>query len=380
MRRWKWGVVPVAVALLATGCGTGTEELTGAAPTASSSGGVSLAGACPATVVVQSNWYPQAEDGALYRLLGGSLDVDRNRKRVTGSLVSDGVDTGVRLEIRSGGPAAGNVPAVGLAYTDPSITLATADTDQVIQVAGRQPVKAVVAQLDRSPVVLMFDPAQHPFTSIADIGQTDTRVLYFPNATYMEYLTSSGILRKSQVDPGYQGSPDRWVAARGSIVQQGFLTNEPYAYENELPAWDKPVKALLVADVGYPVYPETLTVRTDREAELAPCLKLLVPVIQRSIGAYAADPTATNDLIVRLVKDFQGYPYSAERAAYAVKAMADGKIVGNGPNGTVGDFDTARSQRLLDIVGQIFARTVPKGLTPGDITTNAYVDRSIGMG
>jgi hypothetical protein len=380
--RARWGVVPIAVALLATACGGGTEELTGAAPTASTSAGASLAGVCPETVVVQSNWYPQAEDGALYRLLGGKLTVDTDRRRVSGALVSDGKDTGVRLEIRSGGPAAGNVPAVGLLYTDPSITLATADTDQVIQVAGRQPVKAVVAQLDRSPVVLMFDPAQHKFRSVADIGRTDTKVLYFPNSTYMEYLTATGILRKSQVDAGYTGSPDRWVAARGSIVQQGFLTNEPYAYEKELPAWDKPVGWVLVADVGYPVYPEALTVKASREAELAPCLKRLVPVVQRSISAYAADPVATNDLIVRLVKDFRGYPYSAARAAYAVKVMAEQKIVGGGGNATVGDFDQARTTRLLGIVTPIFAanRTpVPAGLTADQVTTNAYIDRSIGM-
>ena len=121
------------------------------------------------------------------------------------------------------------------------------------------------------------------------------------------------------MDSGYAGTPDRWVAARGSIVQQGFLTNEPFAYEHELPAWDKKVAWLLVADAGYPVYPETLTVRADREPQLAPCLHRLVPLIQRSAAGYLADPTATNALIVRLAKDFTAYPYSAERAAYAVR-------------------------------------------------------------
>lgn len=371
------------MALLAAGCAGGTEELTGAAPTASSSSaGVRLAGACPDTVVVQSNWYPQAEDGALYRLLGGSLTVDTQRRRVSGALVAGGADTGVRLEIRSGGPAAGNVPAVSLLYTDSSITLATADTDQVVQVAARQPVTAVVAQLDRSPVVLMYDPAQHDFRSIEDIGKTDTKVLYFPGATYMDYLIGSGALKKSQVDAGYGGAPDRWVASRGSIVQQGFLTNEPYAYQKELPSWNKPVKWFLVADAGYPVYPEALTVRTGRQAELAPCLKLLVPVIQRSIAAYVADPGPTNDLIVRLVKDFRGYPYSAERAAYAVRAMKEHEIVGNGSDATVGDFDPARTARLLEVVRPIFAedRTpVPAGLTPDQVTTNAYIDRSVAL-
>ena len=61
--------------------------------------------------------------------------------------------------------------------------------------------KAVVAPLERSPVVLMFDPAQHSFRAISDIGKTDTRVLYFQGATYMDYLVGSGQLKRSQVDP-----------------------------------------------------------------------------------------------------------------------------------------------------------------------------------
>lgn len=374
----------VAVALTAAGCSGGPQEpVTGARPTASASGASSLAGVCPQTVVIQSNWWPQAEDGSIYRLLGGELDVDAGRKRVTGALVAEGVDTGVRLEIRSGGPANGFVPAATVPFTDESVLLATADTDQVAQLAATRRVKAVVAPLEKSPVVLMFDPARHRFRTVADIGRTDLRVLYFQGATYMDYLVGSGQLKRSQVDAGYTGNPDRWVAAGGNLVQQGFLTNEPFAYENELPAWNKKVAWLLVADAGYPVYPETLVVRADREQRHAPCLEKLVPVIQRSAAGYLADPDATNQLIVRLTQDFDAYPYSAARAAYAARVMKDNGIVGNGTNGTLGDFDTARVTTLLEVVGPVFAaakQPLPAGLTAEDITTNAYVDASIGAG
>jgi hypothetical protein len=377
--------VPAAVAvlaLLAAACtGDPEDTLTGAQPSASASGAGSLAGVCPDTVVIQSNWWAQAEDGAIYRLLGGDLDVDAGRKRVTGELVAEGADTGVKLEIRSGGKANGYVPAASVLYTDESVLLGTADLDQVAQLAGTRPVKAVVAPLEKSPVVLMYDPAQHDFASIADIGKTDVRVLYYQDATYMEYLIGSGRLTRAQVDAGYGGTPDRWVAARGSIVQQGFLTNEPYAYENELPGWDKKVAWLLVADAGYPVYPETLVVRSDREQQHAACLRKLVPIIQRSAAGYLGDPTATNQLIVKLTEDFDAYPYSAERAAYAVKVMKDNGIAGNGTNGTLGDFDTARVEQLLKVVGPVFAaakQPLPAGLTAADIATNDYLDASIG--
>jgi hypothetical protein len=373
----------VAAALLTAACSSGTEQVTGARPSASASGATSLAGVCPATVTIQSNWWAQAEDGAIYRLLGGDLTVDKQHKRVSGSLVAEGADTGVRLEIRSGGPANGFVPAASVLYTDPSVLLATADTDQIAQLAGTKPVKAVVAPMERSPVVLMFDPAQHSFATIGDIGKTNTRVLYFPGATYMDYLVGSGQLKKSQVDSGYAGTPDRWVAARGNIVQQGFLTNEPFAYENELPSWDKKVAWLLVADAGYPVYPETLTVRADRESADAACLKKLVPIIQRSAAGYLADPAATNALIVTLTQDYNAFPYSAARAAYAARVMKDNGIVGNGTDATIGNFDTARVTKLLDIVRPVFAKAaspLPAGLTADDIVTNAYIDNSVGAG
>lgn len=369
-----------AAALSAAACSSGTEQVTGAQPSASASGATSLAGVCPATVTIQSNWWAQAEDGAIYRLLGGDLTVDRQHKRVSGALVADGADTGVRIEIRSGGPANGFVPAASVLYTDPSVLLATADVDQVAQLAGTKPVKAVVAPLDRSPVVLMFDPAQHQFTTISEIGKSGIRVLYFQGATYIEYLVGSGQLTRVQVDSGYQGTPDRWVSARGNIVQQGFLTNEPYAYENELPSWDKKVARLLIADAGYPVYPETLTVRADKESANAACLTKLVPIIQRSAAGYLADPAATNALIVKLTQDYDAFPYSAARAAYAAEAMKDNKIVGNGTDGTIGNFDIARVTKLLDIVRPVYAKQktpLPAGLTADDIVTNAYIDPSL---
>jgi hypothetical protein len=372
------------IALLAatalTACSSGTEQVTGAQPSASASGAASLAGVCPATVTIQSNWWAQAEDGAIYRLLGGDLTVDKQHKRVSGALVSDGADTGVRIEIRSGGPANGFVPAASVLYTDPSVLLATADTDQIAQLAGTKPVKAVVAPLDRSPVVLMFDPAQHSFRTIKEIGASGIRVLYFQGATYIEYLVGSEQLTRAQVDSGYQGTPDRWVSARGNIVQQGFLTNEPFAYENELPAWDKKVAWLLVADAGYPVYPETLTVRADKESANAACLKKLVPIIQRSAAGYLADPVATNALIVKLTQDYDAFPYSAARAAYAAKAMKDNKIVGNGTDATIGNFDLARVTTLLNIVRPVYEKQktpLPAGLTAADIVTNAYIDPSL---
>jgi hypothetical protein len=57
-------------------------------------------------------------------------------------------------------------------------------------------------------------------------------------------------------------------------------------------------------------------------------------------------------------------------------------FVTNGPDKTLGNFDTARVQRMIDITTPIFTaqRQAPKeGLTPEDIATNEFVDTNIGV-
>ena len=58
------------------------------------------------------------------------------------------------------------------------------------------------------------------------------------------------------------------------------------------------------------------------------------------------------------------------------------KIAGNGTNGTLGDFDVTRVQRVIDIVSPIYAgqrKDIKSGLTTQDLVTNEFIDPSIGL-
>jgi hypothetical protein len=387
-RRSAVAAVAAVVALVAAGCsdsstGEGGQEVS----TSAASGDSSLKGVCPDTVVFQTNWWPQAEYGGLYRLLGAKPTIDANKTKVTGTLVDNGADTGVKVELRAGGPANNYTPSTSLLYTDDSITFGGADLDSVAQISGTgKPVLSVFAPLDLSPVVLMWDPAQHKdFNTIADIGQTKTKVLYFQGATYMAYLLGGGLLRSSQVDASYGGTPDQWTASKGSIVQQGYVTNEVIRYQQDKSIWGKPVSYQLIADSGYPVYPETVTIRSDKKTQLAPCLKKLVPILQRSTAAYAADPKKTNTFITELVGKYASkgaFPYSEQQGNDAAKAMNENDIIGNGRNQTVGDFDLDRVTKILQIVKPIFAAQktpVKEGITAEQLVTNEFIDPSVGV-
>jgi hypothetical protein len=173
------------------------------------------------------------------------------------------------------------------------------------------------------------------------------------------------------------------VAANGKIAQAGFATSEPYVYEHEVRQWAKPVKYALVSDAGYPFYPQALSIRTADKAKLAPCLKKLVPLVQQAQVDFLNNPDKTNELLLRLIKEYNtGWVYTPGLASYAMDKMRS-DFVTNGPDQTLGNFDTARVQRMIDIVGPIFTaqRQPPKaGLKPQDIATNEFVDMSIGVG
>lgn len=91
------------------------------------------------------------------------------------------------------------------------------------------------------------------------------------------------------------------MAENGKVAQQGFVTSEVFQYQNELTQWKRPVAWQLVDDIGYPNYPETFAIRADRQAQYAPCLAKLVPILQRQTAAYLANPGPTNVLISALV-------------------------------------------------------------------------------
>jgi hypothetical protein len=375
-----------AVALAGTACSSNSSSTGngGQAVNNNANAGAAnaLKGACPDKIVFQDDWTPQAEFGGIYRLLGENPTIDKNKKRVTGRLVDNGVDTGVQIELRAGGQFTNYTPAASLLYTDNSITLGAADLDGAAANSASKPTLGVFAPMDLSPVVLLWDPKTYPnFNTISDIGQTNTKVIYFPGSTYMSFLTGTGILRPNQVEPSYDGSPTRFITDGGKTVQQGFLTNEVYSYQNEIPQWKKPVAWQLVSDAGYPNYPAMVSIRADRKTELAGCLKKLIPVMQRSTAAYLGDPTTTNKLLSQLVDAYGGFAYSQARADNAVKVMKENGIVGNGNNKTIGDFDSARVQKIISIVTPIFAgqkKPVKAGLKPDDLVTNEFLDTSVG--
>ncbi|MET7328219.1 nitrate ABC transporter substrate-binding protein [Nonomuraea sp. NPDC005650] len=373
--------------LLLLGACTGTQQPPQQKPAAAGDANdpTDLRGVCPATIVVQTQWTPHITvEGGMYHLLGANPTVDAAKKRVSAPLVVRGKDTGVKLELRAGGPAIGFTQPSAQLYADTDITLGVlGGMDEGIQMSATQPTLAVMALMEIHPQIILWDPATYPaFNTIKDIGRTDAKVLYFGGNTYMEYLVGAGLLKRSQVDGSYDGSPSHFVAAGGKAAVAGYANAEPYIYEKDVPQWRKPVKYQLVYDAGYPNYGPPLVIRPADRQKLTPCLRKLVPILQQAQVDVLAQPGPTIDLTLRLNQDYKvATQYTKPSSEFSVEQMKALKLAGNGPDTTVGNFDTARVQRLIDITRPIFAgqnKPVKDGLSPADVVTNDFIDPKIG--
>jgi hypothetical protein len=388
---------PILAALVLAACGSDSEEGasttttgSGASPTTTAASGtapVSLKGDCPDKVVIQLDWLPEAEHGFVYQLLGDQYTIDKGKARVSGPLVDqNGNDTGVTVEIRSGGAATGYSTPSELLYSDPDVLLGYVYTDTAIQNSKSLPSVAVYSGFNKNPQMIMWDPATYPdVTGIKDIGTKKIKVRYFGGAAWMDYFTGTGILSKSQVDGSYKGDPSLFVADEGKAAQQGFGSSEPYLYQHEIKGWMKPVEYQYINDLGWDNYAESLATRPENITKYAACLTKLVPLVQHASVDYLKDPAATNKIILDAAASFGGnfgWTYSQGAADYAATTMKRDGIVANGPDGVMGKFDMTRVSDLIKIAVPVYVAqdSPPKdGVTAEDIVTNQFLDPTIGL-
>ena len=112
-------------------------------------------GDCPNPLVIQTDWFPEPEHGALYNLTAGEGSIDGESGRFSGPLAAD---PSITLEIRAGGPFVGFQQTVALMATDSDIFLGYVNTDEAIQNYEDFPTTAVVAPLEINPQMIMWDP------------------------------------------------------------------------------------------------------------------------------------------------------------------------------------------------------------------------------
>jgi hypothetical protein len=338
-----------------------------------------LADVCPATMVIQTDWFPESEHGALYHLVGDDFAIDAGAKRVSGSMQLNGEDLGIDIEIRAGGPAIGTGNVAAEMYVDDDITMGYATTDGQILRSEDTPLLSVMAPLEQNPQIIYWDPETYPeFETLADLGEAGVTINVFGGGTFSDVFVAQGIWQADQVDPSYDGSPARFVA-EGDIAQQGFASAEVWIYKNQVDEYGRDLVFQTLSDAGFPVYSQTLAIRPDDLETLRPCLEVFIPIVQQATVDFYANADVTNALIVETVAEYDTFwTYPAELADFSVATQVELGFAANGPDSTVGNMVESRIQEIIDALAAA-EMDFPADITPADIFTNEFIDDSIGF-
>ncbi|MFZ8998184.1 MAG: ABC transporter substrate-binding protein [Ilumatobacteraceae bacterium] len=356
------------------------EEPAAEEPAAEEPAEMTLADVCPSPIVIQTDWFPESEHGALYNLIGDDYVVDAENQTVTGTLVGAGnTPTDIQIQVRAGGPAIGFAAPRVQMYTDDSIHLGYTSTDGQVLAWEDAPLISVIAPLEINPQIIMWDADAWPdVETIADLGTAGTTINIFGGGGFSDVFVAKGIWTAEQVDPSYDGSPARFIA-EGNIAQQGFASAEPYNYEFVFEEYGKAPKYQLLHDAGYPIYSQTLGVKPTELENLRGCLEMFVPMVQTSTVEFSGNPDRANAMIIDTVAQVGSFwVYDEGVANYAVETMSALGLHSNGPDSTVGNMDEARVQGVIDDIAAA-GLPVPEGLTAADTFTNEFIDESIGF-
>ena len=249
---------------------------------------------------------------------------------VTGTLVdNNGNDTGVKLQIRSGGPAVGFQTVTSQLYADDNILLGYVYTDEAIQNSAKFPTVAIERGFEKNPQMIMWDPATYPdVKTIADLGKTKAhRPLLQRRGRTWTTSPRPGILNKDQVDgslrrhAGGCSSPTRARPPSRASARPSRTSTRTRCTD-----WGKPVAYSYINDAGWDNYAESIATKPENITKYADCFKKLVPMIQQSSVDYLKDPTKANKIILDAVAKFNnGWVYSQGVADYAVADDQEGR-------------------------------------------------------
>ena len=342
-------------------------------------GAVDLSADCPSPLVIQTDWFAESEHGGLYEMIGDGYAVTADTMRVSGPLVAGGQPTGIDLEIRSGGPAIGFEAPRAQIYTDDSIHIAYSNIDAQMLAWESTPLVAIMAPLEINPQIIMWDADTYPeVETVADLGEAGATINVFGGYGFADVFIAQEIWSQDQVDPSYDGSPARFIESL-DIAQQGFASAEPFNYEFVFEEYGKRPNFQLLDDAGYPTYSQTLSVQPEDVEGMAACWEKFIPIAQQAQIDFVNSPDRANAIIVDAVVQFDSFwVYSPELAEYSVATQLELGLVGNGPDNTLGNFDEARVQEMLDIMREAGAE-VPAELTPAEMFTNEFIDDTIGL-
>ena len=269
-------------------------------------------------VVLQLNWFPEAEHGGFYTALVEGL--------YEGS--------GLAVEIRPGGRAA---PIAGeLAAGRVQFAVANAEDVVMFRSQGAD-IVTVMAACQHHPRCLLMrtDSGVRTFEDLGRLGMT---LQVQQGHAFLEYMRSKGLLAGVKEVP-YTGGVALTVHDP-KMAQQGYVYSEPLLARQQ----GAEISTLMLSDIGFDPYSSVLVTTGKIVREQPDLVRRMVAASIEGWRRYLADPAATNARLLE-VNPEGVTPAMLDHGVATLRGLClpDGMSPGR-----LGTMSVARWEELLD--------------------------------
>ncbi len=277
--------------------------------------------------VYMTNWFAEAEHGGFYQAIA------------TGIYKKAGLDVTVKM----GGPQVNILQLMAAGQAD--CVMGSSDLQMIQTRESGVPVVTVAAFFQKDPQVLIAHDVVKGFEDMK--GKT---ILIGSGARqgYWPWLKAKYGLTDEQTRP-YTFNVQPFVADN-NIVQQGYVTSEPYAIQKA----GVKANAFLFGDFGFPAYATTVSCMEKTVKDRKAAVAAFVKASAEGWKSYLADPAPGNALIKK-----DNPAMTDDQLAYSVAKLKETGIVGGGDAARLGigvmtdvrakaSFDFLVTSKLID--------------------------------
>ena len=303
-------------------------------------------------VTFQTNWLAQAEHGGYYQAVAD------------GTYAACGLD----VTIAQGGPQVSGRPLMLAGKIDFYMGGNMLQAFSAVQ--ENIPVRIVAATFQKEPQVLMSHPGQG-LDTWEDLKKAEQYILGDEGfQSYFQWMISEFGFDAAKRVP-YTFNPAPFIANKMS-VQQGYVTSEPYAVEQEggfVP------NQFLLADQGFDAYATTIETMQETIDKRPDVVKCFVDGSAKGWYNYLyGDNKAANELIKKDNPDM-----TDEQIAFSIEQMKKFGIVDSGDTEKLG-IGAMTDERMKSFYDKmVAAKVMPADIDIKKAYTLDFVNKGVGL-
>lgn len=268
-------------------------------------------------VVLQLNWFPEAEHGGFYTAL------------VEGTYAAEGL----AVEIRPGGRAA----PIASELAAGRVQFAVANAEDVVMFRSQgAEIVTVMAACQHHPRCLLMR-TDSGVKSFEDLGKRGMTLQVQQGHAFLEFMRKKGLLAGVKEVP-YTGGVALTVHDP-KMAQQGYVYSEPLLARQE----GAEITTLMLSDIGFDPYSSVLVTTGKIVRERPDLVRRMVAAAVAGWRRYLTDPAATNAHLMKVNSE----GVTAEMLAHGVETLRDLCLPDDMPPERLGTMTAARWDELL---------------------------------